>query len=649
MRIPWSAFAFAILLMTHLTIAQRSGLKIDPSCPVAAGGDEETKEIHFTYYPQSPAARIKNPQKLELEVGVNGRFCRDNTRSTPFTKNDDGTWQATLTHKNKDDVWFYLMFQVKDTANGDIDDNSGQYWDAVACNSDGSLNESGVESKAESYSGFRFDNGIARQQDYKKAIAVIDDFIKIDPVAGSGLLSRSWDYKTRLYGNDDAAYAKISAEVSHFIDDHQHDEDALRGTFFYVLNHEKRLPPELYARLMRYLEAIDPEEAAKLDHMAAFTRLRHEKDTRKKADGLAEFIRKYPTDREAPNACVEYSEVLRTLQDVAGAEAVFPTLKQFDPVWPDSYATMAAIYLENDQKPEESLKLLDQAEQIGPHDRSQHAFYRLVTLSPDDTHTAATLAYWRARAYLLQGKGDLALPLAQKAAEDQKTSDRYFVLAQAYEAAGQKDKAVDAYLTTLARQSQQSAAERERLEKLWLSGGFGTKAQLDQKLKTQQDEAFRKANYVPKLVNESVRDYEFTTLKGEKFRSSDLRDKTVIMNFWGTWCSPCLPELPGFQELQQKHPELIVATLAISSERKSIDRVITEEKLDSLRIAQNDALGDVFANQGVPVTYVIDHGHIRVIHREALSNVVSYIEADLASLKQDATAQKLGSPVHGSR
>ena len=655
MRIPWSALSFVFLLTTQpifsqTPVVQTPVLKIEPACPVASSLDDETKEIRFTYDPQNSAAKIRNPQKLELEVGVNGRFWRDNTRTEQFVRNDDGTWHATLSHKNKDDVWFYLIFQVKDLSSGTIDDNSGQYWDAVACNSNGQ-NQSGIRLKAESYTGFRFDNDIARPQSYEKAMAVLDESMKRDPYGGYPLLMTYWDYKVRLNGNDQAAWQKVSVEVSHFVDEHQHEERALRSAFYFVLNREKHVPPEIYPRLMRYLEEIDPEESARLDRTTSLNRLQHEQDTRKKADGLAEFVRKYPTDDHAPNAAVECLIAMQTLHDIAGAEAMFQKLRDFDPFWADTYATMAAIYLENDQKPEESLKLLDKAEQLGsPKANEPRAFYIFVTLSPDDTRTPATLAYWRARAYLLEGKGDLALPLAQKAVENNKTSERYFVLAQAYEAAGQKQKAVDAYLDAIAHPSTQGPAERERLEKLWVSGGFGTKDQLDRKLKAQEEEAFRKANYVPKLVDEPVREHEFTTLRGEKFRSAELADKTVVLNFWASWCSPCLPELPGFQELQRKHPELIVATLAMSSERKNIDQIIAQEKLESLRIAQSDALGDMFANHGVPVTYVIDHGRVRVIHHESLSNVVSYIEADLASLKQDAKLPKsVSAPNESSR
>ena len=130
--------------------------------------------------------------------------------------------------------------------------------------------------------------------------------------------------------------------------------------------------------------------------------------------------------------------------------------------------------------------------------------------------------------------------------------------------------------------------------------------------------------------------YEFTTLKGEKYRSSELSDKIVVLNFWGVWCGPCLPELPGFQELQQRHPEILVAAIAVDSEADKMHALVQKEKLNTLRIAQNDSLEDAFVTAGVPVTYIIDHGRIRVIHQGSLSDVVAYVEADLAALRKES-------------
>ena len=261
-----------------------------------------------------------------------------------------------------------------------------------------------------------------------------------------------------------------------------------------------------------------------------------------------------------------------------------------------------------------------------------HGAY-IVALAPDSKLADSSLAYWQARLYLLRGKGELALPLALRVLESRKTADVQFVLAQAYEATGQKEKARDAYLEAVLTPSRNQREQMERLEKFWTAAGFGNSDQLLEKIESLQKERFKNAHYVPLLVDRPAPDFEVTALNGKKLRSSDLRDKTLVLNFWATWCMPCIPELPGFQQLQSKHPELVVAALAIQSDSESLGKLLRKMKLDALRIAPGDDLKENYVPAGVPITYLIDHGRIRVVHRGALSDVVAYVEADLAALK----------------
>lgn len=61
-------------------------------------------------------------------------------------------------------------------------------------------------------------------------------------------------------------------------------------------------------------------------------------------------------------------------------------------------------------------------------------------------------------------------------------------------------------------------------------------------------------------------DFEATTTTGEPVAGTSLAGRWVLLDFWGTWCIPCLAAFPKLQRLQDEHPEqLTVVGLAFFS------------------------------------------------------------------------------------
>ena len=100
-----------------------------------------------------------------------------------------------------------------------------------------------------------------------------------------------------------------------------------------------------------------------------------------------------------------------------------------------------------------------------------------------------------------------------------------------------------------------------------------------------------------------------TTLDGNAFDLSAQNGKWVIVNFWATWCSPCIKELPDISAYVDKHKDKVAAIgLAFEdSDKADIEKFLKAHPL-SYPVAQVDVMDppkDFDTPKGLPNTYLI--------------------------------------------
>ena len=117
-------------------------------------------------------------------------------------------------------------------------------------------------------------------------------------------------------------------------------------------------------------------------------------------------------------------------------------------------------------------------------------------------------------------------------------------------------------------------------------------------------------------VDEPAPDFSVTTLDGKEVTLSDLRGRRVIVDFWATWCPPCIKEIPHFIRLAKEHDPIELTIIGISDEPESKLRQFAQKEGINYLIA-SDELNFAPYNKitGIPTTFFIDvDGVIRDIH-----------------------------------
>lgn len=154
-------------------------------------------------------------------------------------------------------------------------------------------------------------------------------------------------------------------------------------------------------------------------------------------------------------------------------------------------------------------------------------------------------------------------------------------------------------------------------------------------------------------------DFSLKDINGENVSLKDFRGKVVLLDFWATWCGPCIHELPNLKALYDKHKDNpAFALIGISSDvnDETVAKFVANNEMPWIHIRETEEMQAKYNVIGIPHYTVIDkNGLIRDENLRGgieLSSAVASLLAEAAgepNQTHNAKLHKLRADLHDSR
>lgn len=109
--------------------------------------------------------------------------------------------------------------------------------------------------------------------------------------------------------------------------------------------------------------------------------------------------------------------------------------------------------------------------------------------------------------------------------------------------------------------------------------------------------------------------FELKNLNGQVISLSSYEGKPILINFWATWCVPCLQEIPELIRLQEsiEKPFTIIGIAVASGDPEDIKEFVKDHKINySILLDPNQKVYQEYRLFGLPVSFLLDQNGIMV-------------------------------------
>lgn len=114
--------------------------------------------------------------------------------------------------------------------------------------------------------------------------------------------------------------------------------------------------------------------------------------------------------------------------------------------------------------------------------------------------------------------------------------------------------------------------------------------------------------------------WQLSDLKGKRYNFSDLEGKVVLVNFWATWCPPCVAEMPSLNDLYSDFQDEVAFVFVASDQKEKVEAFLTKRDYNIPVYFETSRTPEQLVSKSIPATFILSKSGELVVEEKGVAD-----------------------------